>query len=104
MAAVCPVGFDVTKLKDEVRALGREYLQVLDAYAAGWADQLKLHHRWITYQGRTWVEFPKGAGTGGRDYQVSAWQVRRMTANLFISMKCAKEHLPALGPVKHTDS
>ena len=78
--------------------------KMLDACARGWSQKLKLHHRWISFNGLTWIEFPKGSGTGGRDYQVAAWQVRRLVEYLRISMKCAKKYLPALGPVKETDS
>jgi hypothetical protein len=78
--------------------------RMLSACAPGWTEELKLHHRWIRYAGKVWIKLPKGAGTGGRDYQVAGWQVRRMAEALGISMKCAKEHLPALGPVKPTDT
>lgn len=78
--------------------------KMLDGCAPGWSEKLKLHYRWITFGDLTWIEFPKGPGTGGRDYQVTAWQVRRMVSYLQISMKCAKKHLPALGPIKETDS
>lgn len=78
--------------------------RMLKACALGWSEELKLHHRWIRYGTSVWIELPKGPGTGGRDYQLAGWQVRRMVEALNISMKCAKTHLPALGPIKETDS
>lgn len=78
--------------------------KMLDLCAIGWSETLKLHHPWVTYGGRAWKQFPKGPGTGGRDYEVTAWQVRRLIQYLRISMTCAKAHLPALGPIKDTDA
>ncbi len=78
--------------------------RMLNACAPGWTEELKLHHRWIRFDGRTWIKFPKGGGTGGRDYEIAGWQVRRMVEALHISMKCAKTHLPGLGPIKPTDT
>jgi hypothetical protein len=77
---------------------------MLDACAPGWAEELKQHHRWIRFNGKTWNAFPKGPGTGGRDYQVAAYQVRLMVRHLGISMRCARTHLPALGPAQETDA
>ena len=70
--------------------------RMLDDCAAGWSEELKLHHRWIRYAGRTWRAFPKGTGTGGRDYEVKAWEVRKMLRGLMIDAACASRHLPAL--------
>jgi hypothetical protein len=78
--------------------------RMLNACAPGWTEELKLHRRWLRYAGRVWIQFPKGPGTGGRDYEVQVWQVRRMIEGLAISIKCAKTHLPAIGPIKPTDS
>lgn len=78
--------------------------RMLKVCAPDWSEALKLHHRWIRYGGRVWIELPKGPGTGGRDYQLTSWQVRRLVEGLNISMKCAKKHLPALGPVKPDDN
>ncbi len=78
--------------------------RMLDLCAGGWSEELKTHHRWIRFGGATWLKLPKGPGTGGRDYEMAAWQVRRMVEGLAISMKCAKTQLPALGPTKETDS
>lgn len=70
--------------------------RMLDRCGAGWSERLNEHHRWISFGGRTWVEFPKGAGTGGRDYEVHAWQVRRMLKHLAIDLDCARREIPAL--------
>lgn len=69
---------------------------MLDTCAQGWSERLKLHHRWISYGARTWVEFPKGSGTGGRDYEVRSWQVRRMIQHLGIDAACARAKLGSL--------
>lgn len=70
--------------------------RMLDACASGWSEDLKLHHRWIRYSGRTWRDFPKGPGTGGRDYEVKAWEVRKMLRHLTIDAACARRHITAL--------
>lgn len=77
---------------------------MLDACARGWTSVIKEHHRWITCQGHVWKSFPRGPGANARDFEVEAGQVRKLVRHLPISMKCAKTHLPALGPVKDTDA
>lgn len=77
---------------------------MLNACAAGWSGVVKEHHRWITFGGKTWRSFPRGPGPNPRDFEVEAGQVRSLVRHLGISMKCAKKHLPALGPIKETDS
>lgn len=70
--------------------------RMLDACAPGWTEELKQHHRWIRYAGQTWNAFPKGSGTGGRDYEVHGWQVRRMLRHLKIDLDCARRQVASL--------
>lgn len=77
---------------------------MLDVCAAGWTSVIKEHHRWITFGPATWRSFPRGPGANPKNFEVEAGQVRSMVRHLAISMKCAKTHLPALGPIKHSDS
>lgn len=78
--------------------------RMLNTCAPGWSEEMKTHHRWIRFGGAVWIKMPKGSGTGARDYELAAWHVRRMVDALRISMKCAKTQLPALGPIKESDS
>lgn len=77
---------------------------MLDVCARGWSGVVKEHHRWISFGGQTWRSFPRGPGADPKDFEVEAGQVRSMVRHLGISMRCAKTHLPALGPVKDTDN
>lgn len=77
---------------------------MLDACANGWTSVIKEHHRWISLGANTWKSFPKGPGANARNFEVEAGQVRKLVRHLNISMKCAKKHLPALGPIKPSDS
>lgn len=77
---------------------------MLNACASGWSSVIKEHKRWITFGGNTWRSFPRGPGAHPRDFEVEAGQVRTLVRHLGISMKCAKKHLPALGPVKPDDN
>ena len=77
---------------------------MLNACAAGWTMVVKEHKRWVTHGDRIWRGFPRGPGANPKDFEVEAGQVRTLVRHLGISMKCAKRHLPALGPIKPTDT
>lgn len=77
---------------------------MLNACAPGWSAVIKEHKRWVTYGGITWRAFPRGPGANPKDFEIEAGQVRTLVRHLHISMKCAKRHLPALGPVKPGDT
>ena len=77
---------------------------MLNACAPGWSAVVKEHRRWITFGGTTWRSFPRGPGANPKDFEVEAGHVRSLVRHLGISMKCAKKYLPALGPIKETDS
>jgi hypothetical protein len=67
---------------------------MLDACAPGHSRPEKLHHYWVSFNGKTFNALPTGE-RGTRRPEVFIGKVRAMARHLGI-LECARRHIPGL--------
>jgi hypothetical protein len=77
-----------------------EIIRMLDACAAGYRIEEKLHHYWVTYNGKTFRTLPKGShanrGHRATEAEIEFGYVRSMIRDLEIDCPCARKFFPDL--------
>lgn len=68
---------------------------MLDACAPGAVIVPKLHHNWVTYQGKTYRGLPLGKHGKRENPEIQAGHVKRMARFLGI-LPCAQREIPGL--------
>ena len=70
-------------------------LKMLERCAPGAEIELKLHHYWVTFSGRTFRSLPKGRH-GARVPDIEIGHVNGMVEFLRVDKDCARQHIPQL--------
>lgn len=84
-----------------VSVLLAKVLKMVQRCAKGAKVEEKLHHHWVTYNGKTFRSLPKG-GHGARTPEVEIGHVDGMIDFLEIDKDCARREIPQLPRKKKT--
>jgi hypothetical protein len=73
--------------------------KMLDRCAEGYSRELKTHHHWVRYRGKTFQALPKGRH-GAKRPEAQLHHVVGLISHLEIDEDCARREIPQLPKAK----